>query len=58
MNNFTNKFWVKWTNSWENTNFSKLIKEELGNQNSQVSKKFNPFLSSVYGASPRPIWLY
>ena len=48
MNNFTNKFWVKWTNTWENTNFSKLIKEELENQNSQISKKLNPFLSSKY----------
>ena len=48
MNNFTNKFRVKWTNTWENANFSKLIKEELENQNNQVSKKLNPFLSSKY----------
>ena len=48
MNNFTNKFWVKWTNTWEKINFSKLIKEELENQNNQVSKKLNPFLSSKY----------
>ena len=48
MNNFTNKFRVKWTNTWEKINFSKLIKEELENQNNQVSKKLNPFLSSKY----------